>query len=799
MPSTSQPQQPLENTVICPITHELMTDPVLLTVDGRTYERSAIEEWIRTHGTSPVTREPATVGDLVPNRAVRDVIESLKNNPGGEEGVRSAQQEAVEIVQEREEGVEEEGVEVSVVATQSLVTVEGREVYDALVKVAPPDGTRRSQLDVCCVIDISGSMGEEVVIKTAEGSVERDGLSILDIVKHAVKTIIHTLNPTDRLALVSFSNSGRKELPLTTMNDDGKRLAMTALERLEPSYSTNLWDGLKMGLDVLEEGQGDQRSGSGSGGRGRIPALLLLTDGCPNIHPPRGELEMLKKYREKSEGTLPGIVNTFGFGYSLDSGLLNELAVEGNGVYSFIPDGSFVGTTFIHAAANLLTSMVRNVLVSLEPLNGAEIVIPTPTNPNTPQTTPNPLLGRHHCQPTSWGVQLELGTLQYGQSTDLIVRLKSMPPVGTPYLNVTVKWAKPGTNSSDHEYQTYTFEGTSQSLTTPEEASEIRTHLRRLTFAETVQTAMSLVVRDTTEPGQQLISSFITNTLKSSTSSAFPPSLATFPPTPDETQSLQSLLQDCEGQVTEAFIPAYYRKWGRHYLPSLASAHLLQRCNNFKDPGVQVYASKSTLFKQLRDKFDDMFCSLPPPTPSVRRSAPSYSYGASAVGGGSVASAAPARSMRSYHNSSNPCFDGECFVEMADGSKKKVKDLRKGDRVRTGSPLLPYHKPTSSSSQSSSKCEAEIVCVIKTPCSTGFADLVSLPSGLFVTPWHPIRLSSPSPSTSPWCFPHTISAPTRHPCPAVYTFILSHTHVLIINGVECVTLGHGVTSADVDA
>ena len=33
----------------------------------------------------------------------------------------------------------------------------------------------------------------------------------------------------------------------------------------------------------------------------------------------------------------------------------------------------------------------------------------------------------------------------------------------------------------------------------------------------------------------------------------------------------------------------YYVKWGRHYLPSLARAHLLQQCNNFKDPGVQGY------------------------------------------------------------------------------------------------------------------------------------------------------------------------------------------------------------------
>jgi hypothetical protein len=36
-------------------------------------------------------------------------------------------------------------------------------------------------------------------------------------------------------------------------------------------------------------------------------------------------------------------MNTFGFGYSLDSALLNDISHEGNGTYAFIPDSSLVG------------------------------------------------------------------------------------------------------------------------------------------------------------------------------------------------------------------------------------------------------------------------------------------------------------------------------------------------------------------------------------------------------------------------------------------------------------------------
>jgi hypothetical protein len=51
-----------------------MVDPVLGS-DGRTYERSAITEWLRTHTTSPITREPMTAASLTPNYALRSMIE----------------------------------------------------------------------------------------------------------------------------------------------------------------------------------------------------------------------------------------------------------------------------------------------------------------------------------------------------------------------------------------------------------------------------------------------------------------------------------------------------------------------------------------------------------------------------------------------------------------------------------------------------------------------------------------------------------------------------------------------------
>jgi len=59
---------------ICPITQVTMVDPVLAS-DGRTYERSAITEWLRTHSTSPITRETMHQQSLMPNYALKSMIE----------------------------------------------------------------------------------------------------------------------------------------------------------------------------------------------------------------------------------------------------------------------------------------------------------------------------------------------------------------------------------------------------------------------------------------------------------------------------------------------------------------------------------------------------------------------------------------------------------------------------------------------------------------------------------------------------------------------------------------------------
>eukprot|EP01097_Dermamoeba_algensis_P011144 TRINITY_DN8506_c0_g1_i1.p1 TRINITY_DN8506_c0_g1~~TRINITY_DN8506_c0_g1_i1.p1 ORF type:complete len:244 (-),score=61.81 TRINITY_DN8506_c0_g1_i1:50-781(-) len=60
----------------CPITHELMRNPVVLS-DGHTYEQDAITKWLEEANTSPMTNEVLWSKRLTPNFALKKLIRSL--------------------------------------------------------------------------------------------------------------------------------------------------------------------------------------------------------------------------------------------------------------------------------------------------------------------------------------------------------------------------------------------------------------------------------------------------------------------------------------------------------------------------------------------------------------------------------------------------------------------------------------------------------------------------------------------------------------------------------------------------
>lgn len=61
--------------------------------------------------------------------------------------------------------------------------------------------------DVVAVVDVSGSMGSSCAgIQDGKTEYVDSGFSLLDLVKHAIKAMINTLRPQDRLSLIIYNN-----------------------------------------------------------------------------------------------------------------------------------------------------------------------------------------------------------------------------------------------------------------------------------------------------------------------------------------------------------------------------------------------------------------------------------------------------------------------------------------------------------------------------------------------------------------------------------------------------------------
>jgi hypothetical protein len=74
---SEEEEEPPED-FFCPITQELMRDPVTL-ADGHTYDRTAIEKWLRRYKTSPKTGLPLDDHSIViPNHLIRSMIDDWK-------------------------------------------------------------------------------------------------------------------------------------------------------------------------------------------------------------------------------------------------------------------------------------------------------------------------------------------------------------------------------------------------------------------------------------------------------------------------------------------------------------------------------------------------------------------------------------------------------------------------------------------------------------------------------------------------------------------------------------------------
>lgn len=568
------------------------------------------------------------------------------------------------------------GVSINILSGET-VNEEGQDMTPVLVKINPPSGQTQTPTDICCVLDISWSMSMEATVQAASGASESNGLSLLDIAKHAVRTIAHSLGSEDRLAIVEFSRQSKVVMPLTKMDDAGRKALDTAIQDVGFGNGTALWQGLSQGLETLRTGAEP----------GRFSHVMILTDG--DTEDRANVMANLQRYKQ-SYGQLPGTVSTFGFGYEIESDLLVQIADYGSGTYAFIPDAGFVGTIFVNAMSNLLVTMAKDVRLAMT------------VNDSCTIQTKGGLVVESVSLDASTSYRLNVGTFQYGQSRDIFLQVQSNPGEA-PQVHASVEFTTiegPGFAEADGIEKV-------EPLAVDQQRS-------RCLFVDALIAAKGQVTDDR-EASLKIALACLSDAAQAVQDSPF---------AADDQNA--ALLEDIMGQSSEAFSkPEYYQKWGRHYAPSVLFAHKLQQCNNFKDPGVQGYGGE--LFTSVRDTADDAFNELSAPkvTPAMYRYLgqgrliPNAAFNA----GRAARPAAPNVRMAAYNDRYAGCIDGESMVDMAGGGSRRLCDVRAGDCVKGSDGIV-----------------AEVECVVRSRCPEGLATLVEVEHGIRLTPYHPVKI-----------------------------------------------------------
>jgi len=707
-------------TITCPITCCVMKDPVQGN-DGNTYERSAIISALAIKQESPITREPMRTSDLKVNVALRFLCDKYH------QALTSATTQSSQDILSK-----------PIILDHNITKHNNKLLltFNINNESFPKDlSAGHLSQDIVLVIDRSGSMHSQVEAKDRNGQNLENGLSIQDIVNHSAKTVVQTLDAHSRICIIKFDNVIDIVTPLMYATETNKVQIMTSINSIKPGGQTNIWGAVEKALQILD-GRDDKTRNS---------AILMLTDGIPNVSPAQGEVETLKRLRKTKNFTTP--IYTFGFGYNLQTTLLYDLAKYSNGGNAHIPDGNMIATVFCNFIATILCSVVMNLQLHI-----------TPKQTNSASFN-NLLVGdfAYSFDPINQKYIYDIGTVQVQQERNIVLNFEDKLDFDYYYT-----YAIGG--------QSYTSTGHSvnaNSIAHCVNNPAMNSHIYRTTSVEYIRKMINSNrinnLLSTEANYNELVKLLEEN--KCSTSQPFVDGL------------LKNIKGDFAniGQVKLAIDTKYFRRWGEFYLDQLSRSLNQQIKPNFKDESCMFGGE---VFEALVDKSSDIFNSLEAPKPSLVVHNHAQNSGNVFYRSLSLAPQVPI-SMASYNDPHGGCVDSYCAIAMFNGTSKLLKDVKKFDIIK-------------SIDENNKIVGAKVLCVVETLIESGYMDYANI-NGVLITPWHPIKIGLHG-KKEDWCFPGELFCTYKFPSSSMITLVLENHHVMFINGLKCITLGHNFTN-----
>lgn len=214
---------------------------------------------------------------------------------------------------------------------------EGRKLIEVAIKGYAVQPETRPRSNLVFLIDTSGSM---------------DAPNRLPLVKQAMAMLLTKLQPSDRVAIVTYAGRAGVALEPVAASETGKILGV--LEGLEASGSTAGGEGIRQAYALAE------RNFDANG----VNRVILATDGDFNVG--ITDLDELKGFieRQRTKGIYLSVLGV-GMGNYNDA-LMQALAQNGNGVAAYIDTINEARKVLVEEATSTLIPIAKDVKIQVE-------------------------------------------------------------------------------------------------------------------------------------------------------------------------------------------------------------------------------------------------------------------------------------------------------------------------------------------------------------------------------------------------------------------------------------------------
>ena len=206
----------------------------------------------------------------------------------------------------------------------------------------PDENDKKSNVDLICVIDISGSM---------------NGTKI-EQVKESLKILINLMDEKDRICLILFNSTAENYFDLNYLTKQNKKILTDRVNQISATGGTSILSGLQEAIQVLKKHCNKEKN---------VSSILLLSDGIDND---LDNIELAELLKNLTKGLgLSFTLNTFGYGDDHDAIIMNKLASIRDGSFFYVENYRKITEYFVSILGGCMSVISKKVDLNLQILN----------------------------------------------------------------------------------------------------------------------------------------------------------------------------------------------------------------------------------------------------------------------------------------------------------------------------------------------------------------------------------------------------------------------------------------------